>query len=93
MARRKPKMHPEAIKLLTGKETFAGGPILMTDLTRRESLDGMSKQRVGSYDSKQGSMRRSAKGRTRMLPNGYTKFEVAWWEVHVGAYPAPKVVK
>jgi len=33
----------------------------------------------GSFQGKVGSVRRSAKGRTRRMPNGRRKHEFGWW--------------
>lgn len=34
---------------------------------------------VGSYKGKQGTIRRNAKGRTRIMPNGWRKYQVQWY--------------
>lgn len=88
------KLPPQLVKLISGQDaTEATGQVLMTDLTWRASLKDCSPLEIGVLDSKQGSVRRSRKGVTRIMPNGYSRYQRQWWDVTVAAYPAPKVVK
>lgn len=94
-------LHAAAIKLLSNGTQHAAvewpgkGPVIMTN-PQGEFYRATVKE-AAPYDrkfvGKQGSKRRSRKGRTTILPNGYARCEVNWGTPdnpcsQVVAYPA-----
>jgi hypothetical protein len=58
--------------LMSGKAKAK--PLTSYAILRNGDKVALSSVNVGSFDSKQGSVRRSKKGRTSIMPNGYARY-------------------
>ena len=62
---------PKAVKPLDVADGYA---LVRTENGLEKLPIAQAKASLGKFESRQGSIRRSAKGRTRIMPNGYARY-------------------